>query len=94
MAPIEMTASNVPMIYNLTVTSDEKRPIDSHCYSRPALNGFRGLDSFTGITKQRVSLITTCYPCILSNNNDNLSGPQKNEILFWLWKLVLSMYRI
>ncbi len=34
-----------------------------------------------------------CYPCIGTTPNVNLSGHQK-ELLFWHWKLEISMYHI
>ncbi len=34
-----------------------------------------------------------CGPCVGATGNENLSAPQK-ELLKWLWKLGISMYRI
>ena len=34
-----------------------------------------------------------CCPCVGTTSNANLSGPQK-ELLLWHWKLGISMYRI
>ncbi len=34
-----------------------------------------------------------CYPCVGTTSNANLSGPQK-ELLMWHWNLGISMYFI
>ncbi len=100
--PIDVFESNVPIVRNSMCTEAEKK---EYGFSLGGKVNFAGRRHFTDAlidedtsTKETLdhefsTYSKICCPCVGTTSNANLSGPQK-ELLLWHWKLGISMYRI
>ncbi len=106
--PIERGGCNLPIIYDAAVTEQKQRAIGIQYKTKLAMSGLREMDAMAGISTSKRSLYYgsvsdveaeyryydwVCCQSIQSEKNANLSGPQK-ELLLWHWKLGCSMSRV
>ncbi|KAL7463903.1 hypothetical protein ACHAXS_004256 [Conticribra weissflogii] len=90
--PFEKGGSNLAMIYDVSVSDEEKKQIGFHYQMRLALLGLRELDALAEIDSRPKGLYylgnaeveseyqyyaRTCCGSVANNLNINLSGPQK-----------------
>ena len=99
--PIDSGPSNLPMVWNSSVSAEEKREIGLNFISRLEFCGLSGVDSMFQFPSSQ-SMLNVVHesfddvwdniicPCVGTEDNANLSGPQK-ELLTWHWKLGISM---
>ena len=100
--PIDRKSTNLPLVYNVSCSKTERTNIGPHLRSSLAkhkLNFFKEWNvdvdeheysfnsHFNNIAEMR------CCPCVGNEDNYNLTGPQR-ELLLWHWKLGISMHRI
>ena len=99
MIPIDHKCTNLPMVFNPSVSKKEREHIKFNYKTRLALSGIRELDalgdfhSHPTVDEEFGHYHKLCCPAVVADENENLSGPQK-ELLLWHWKLGVSMYRI
>ncbi len=104
MIPIDSGPSNLPMVWNPSVPAEEQREIGLKFISRLEFCGLSGVDSVFQFPSSQSTLNAVhgllndgcdniICPCVGTEDNANLSGPQK-ELLTWHWKLGVSMGRI
>ena len=102
MIPIDSGPSNLPMVWDPSVSAEKQREIGLSFVSKlefcnlPGMNSmFRvptfnstmnhvGKDSWEDVWDDLIC------PCVGSDENINLSGPQK-ELLTWHWKLGVAL---
>ena len=100
--------SNLPMIWNVSTTSSEQKDIGPHLIGMATTFGdfevealsnsnggeFRSQASiFDTISNKQASAFSTCFPCVADETNQQLTGPQK-ELLLWHWKLGINMQHV
>jgi hypothetical protein len=99
--------SNLPMIHNVSTTSDEQSKIGPHLVGliaeladiepgeRSTLNAdYRSeASTFDTICSHQARAFNTCFPCVADETNQQLTGPQK-ELLLWHWKLGINMQHV
>jgi hypothetical protein len=103
--PIDEGPSNLPMVWNPSVSAEEQREIGLNFVSKLDFCDLPGLssmfqappppsmvDTFHHSSWEGVWSDLIC-PCVGTNDNINLSGPQK-ELLTWHWKSGIGMQRI
>ena len=102
--PIDSGPSNLPMVWNPSVSAEEQREIGLNFISRLEFCGLSGVDSMFQFPSSQSTLNAVheslddvwdniICPCVGTEDNANLSGPQK-ELLTWHWKLGISMGQI
>ena len=106
--PIDRNGINLPVVGDSYVSSKEKKRMGLQLRSALGRAGgerdfFGDLQSIDHDQPQRYEsegfeeefehYSHFCGPCVGHAGNDNLSGPQK-ELLLWHWKLGISMFRI
>ena len=106
--PINRERTNLPMVQDSWLTSKEKQAYGPHMRSALSRLGLHQLNFFNNekLEGSRVYLplekeVNSEFerfsnlgsPCVGQDSNTNLSGPQK-ELLLWHWKLGISMFRI
>mmetsp|Transcript_18724 Transcript_18724/g.38474 ORF Transcript_18724/g.38474 Transcript_18724/m.38474 type:complete len:311 (-) Transcript_18724:683-1615(-) len=94
--PVERSGCNLAVIRNASVSKREKEQIGYHFKSRLSLSGLTKLDAFATVPWEPHSSIITspetteieyehyaqiCCPAVGSDENQNLSGPQKELLL-------------
>ena len=102
MIPIDSGISNLPMVWNPSVSAEKQREIGLTFVSRLEFCGLSGVDSMFQFPSSKSTFNTAVHellddvwetnicPCIGKEDNANLSGPQK-ELLTWHWKLGVGM---
>ena len=94
MIPIDHKCTNLPMVFNPSVSKKEREHIKFNYKTRLALSGIRELDalgdfhSHHTVDEEFGHYNKLCCPAVVADENGNLSGPQK-ELLLWHWKLGL-----
>ena len=103
--PIDSGPSNLPMIWNPSVSAEEQREIGLQFVSKLEFCDLPGMASMFQVPSFHfmVDRVGHCSwedvwrdficPCVGTEENTNLSGPQK-ELLTWHWKLGVGMQRI
>ena len=106
--PINIQEYNLPIIYNLYVSSAQNKHHGTVLISGMAFIGLDSLGLISGIrtdidssgtegkfmlTDEFEHFYQFCRPCIGSSENKNVTDPQK-EFLPWHWDLGISMYHI
>jgi hypothetical protein len=103
--PIDSGPSNLPMVWDPSVSAEEQREIGLHFTSKldfcdlPGMNTVFKVPSLNSTVDKVVQESwedvwdTLICPCVGTDENINLSGPQK-ELLTWHWKLGVGMQRI
>ena len=95
--PIDSGPSNLPMTWNPSVSAKEQKGIALNFVSKLACCDAPGLTSLTMKTFDYISYDEiwkdSVCPCVGIDENQNLSGPQK-ELLTWHWKLGIGMQQI
>eukprot|EP01082_Thalassiosira_pseudonana_P009463 g8665.t1 g8665 contig3:647373-650417(+) len=93
--------SNLPVVAKCAVTETEKREIGSYLPSCLSFSD-RNFDLFGNwnvnalpcdVDAEYAHYSRIMCPCVADEANVNLSGPQK-ELLLWHWKLGVSMYQV
>ena len=103
--PIDSGPSNLPMVWDPSVSAEKQREIGQGFVSKlvfcnlPGMNSMFQVPTFNSTVNQvgkdsweDVWDDLIC-PCVGSDQNINLSGPQR-ELLTWHWKLSVGMQRI
>lgn len=105
---INSRETNLPIVPDSFVNKREMKRYGSLFRSALAFAGLSALDFFGDLrttsdltSSEGIDLVDSefehysrfCGPCIGADENQNVSGPQK-ELLLWHWKLGISMYRI
>ena len=100
--------SNLPMIWNVSTTSREQKDIGPHLigmatnfgdFEVGALSNTNGgnfcsqASVFDAINNKQASAFSTCFLCVTDITNQQLTGPQK-ELLLWHWKLGINMQHV
>ena len=99
--------SNLPMIHNVSTTSDEQSKIGPHLVGmiaeladiepgeRSTLNAeYRSeASTFDTICSHQARAFNSCFPCVADETNQQLTGPQK-ELLLWHWRLGINMQHV
>jgi hypothetical protein len=103
--PIDTGPSNLPMVWNPSVSAEGQMEIGLTFVSKLGICDLPGMSSmFQAFSPHFITDISesdsweACWkdfigPCVGTDGNANLSGPQK-ELLTWHWKLGISMQRI
>ena len=103
--PIDAGPSNLPMVWNPSVSTKEQREIGLTFVSKLGVCDLPGMSSVFPATSPHSMTASSesdsweaCWkdfisPCVGTDDNANLSGPQK-ELLTWHWKLGIGMQRI
>jgi len=106
--PINREQTNLPVIQDSWLTSKEKQAYGTQMKSALSWSGLYQLNFFNNekLEGSRVYLpierevysefdrfSNLGSPCIGQDSNTNLSGPQK-ELILWHWKLGIRMFRI
>ena len=96
------------MIWNISSTSKEQKEIGPHLIRtintiadfginvRSNKNGGEfcsQANMFDTICRKQVNVFQTCFPCVADKTNQQLTGPQK-ELLLWHWKLGNNMQHV
>ncbi len=100
--PIDVFESNVPIVRNSICTEAEKNEygfylcrkvnVAGQCHFTDALID-EDISTKETLDNEFSTYSKICCPCVGTASNANLSGPQK-ELLLWHWKLGISMYQI
>jgi hypothetical protein len=90
--PIDSGPSNLPMVWDPSVSAEKQREIDLSFVSKLEFCDLLGMNSVFHVTTSswKDDWKNLICPCVGSDKNINLSGPQK-ELLTWHWKLGVSM---
>jgi len=99
--PIDRNATNLPVVHNSFVSEKVKREHASKFRSALHATGlYTALDYFANVSvDQNLSTLSrkqgpvSSFPCVGGLENENLSMPQK-ELLLWHWKLGIGMQRL
>jgi hypothetical protein len=103
--PIDWGPSNLPMVWDPSVSAEKQREIGLSFVSKFEFCGFPGMTSVLQVPMLNSTVNKMANnswedvwedlicPCVGSDENINLSGPQK-ELLTWYWKLGVVMQRI
>ena len=95
-------SSNLPMIWNVGTTSREQAEIGPHLVGMASAiddfgsNEVRNLNqasTLETICTKQASVFNACFPCVADETNQQLTGPQK-ELLLWHWKLGINMQHV
>eukprot|EP01082_Thalassiosira_pseudonana_P005723 g5374.t1 g5374 contig2:418133-419951(-) len=98
---MHLNTGNLPVVAKCAVTETEKREIGSYLPSCLSFSD-RNLDLFGNwnvnalpcdVDAEYAHYSRIMCPCVADEANVNLSGPQK-ELLLWHWKLGDSMYQV
>ena len=97
--------SNLPMVWDPSVSAEEQREIGLHFSSKLESCDLPGMSSVFKVPSLKSTVDKVVQeswedvwdalicPCVGTDENINLSGPQK-ELLTWHWKLGVGMQRI
>ncbi len=96
--PIDREGTNLPVIRDSFVSNKMKKKLAPEFRSALIAAGVHAsLDYFANITMGRAastsSRVKGVFPCVGGTENENLSMPQK-ELLLWHWKLGIGMQRV
>ena len=90
MIPIDSGPSSLPMVWNPSVSAEEQREISLNFISRLEFCGLSGVDSMFQFPSSQSTLNAVhelfddvwdniIFPCVGTEDNANLSGPQKER---------------
>ena len=82
--------SNLPTIWNIGTSTEEQRRVGADITGTS--NHVTFFDRNTFKTRQ-ARQINACFPCVGDETNQQITGPQK-EVLLWHWKLGIGMQHI
>jgi hypothetical protein len=92
--------ANLPVVHDFFVSEKAKCGLAPRFWSGMCQTGLSVLDFFGDIECSISSIVSNaksncfpCFPCVGDAENANLTSPQR-ELLFWHWKLGISMYRV
>jgi hypothetical protein len=99
--PIDRGGTNLPIVRDSFVSDKIKKKLAHKFRSALIATGiYAALDYFANVsvnravsTSSRMQGIFSSFPCVGGLENENLSMPQK-ELLLWHWKLGIGMQRV
>jgi hypothetical protein len=96
--PIDCEGTNLPVIRDSFVSNNMKKKLAPKFRSDLIAAGVHAsLDYFANVSMSRaastLSRLQGVFPCVGGPENENLSMPQK-ELLLWHWKLGIGMQRV
>jgi hypothetical protein len=99
--PIDRDGTNLPIVRDSFVSNNMKKKLALQFRSALIATGINtALDYFANVsvhravsTSSRLEGIFSSYPSVGGHENENLSMPQK-ELLLWHWKLGIGMQRV
>ena len=99
--PIDKGGTNLPIVRDSFVSNNMKKKLAHNFRSALLATGINtALDYFANVSVHRavstsssLNGIFSSFPCVGGRENENLSMPQK-ELLLWHWKLGIGMQRV
>ena len=99
--PINHGGTNLPIVRDSFVSNNMKKKLANQFrFALIAIGVNIALDYFANVsvhrvvsTSSRLRGIFSSFPCVGGHENENLSMPQK-ELLLWHWKLGVGMQRV